>query len=348
MKKYRVQNQASFQPASTRGHTNVIVLVFIWWSFGLFIHSPLEAAETKTSIILKGLGILLSKNRQPPTQKPAVEKTDPTAIANLLAMTKLENEALDGNVNAQVKLGKIYAGVAGGYGIKHDDKESFKWFLLAAKQGHAEAEFCIGYMYGVGRGTAKNETEAIKWILKSAETGNVDAQFFMALSYMKGAGVPISDTEAAKWLQKASSQGHAEAQLCLAIALSNGSGVIQNAEESIKWLIQSAQNGNAEAQYALGLHYMDGVNISKDPAEAFKWVQKSAVRGNAEAQRLLASFYTLGLGVREDQVEAYKWMLISGPNESPTTKESFELIERLLTPEQREIGLKRAKEFRSQ
>ena len=52
--------------------------------------------------------------------------------------------AAQGNVEAQVKLGVMYAT---GQGIPRDDAEALKWFRLAATQGNAEAQVYLGFMY---------------------------------------------------------------------------------------------------------------------------------------------------------------------------------------------------------
>ena len=39
-----------------------------------------------------------------------------------------------------------------------------KWFHLAAEQGHANAQFLLGFMYATGRGVAQDYIQGHKWI----------------------------------------------------------------------------------------------------------------------------------------------------------------------------------------
>ena len=50
-------------------------------------------------------------------------------------------------------------------------------YILAANQGHAEAQRRLGYLYqhGIG-GVKQNEREAIRWYTKAAQQGNTGAQ----------------------------------------------------------------------------------------------------------------------------------------------------------------------------
>ena len=44
-----------------------------------------------------------------------------------------------------------------------------------AEQGHAEAQFNLGYMYTLGNGVAQDDEEALKWYLLAAEQGSEEA-----------------------------------------------------------------------------------------------------------------------------------------------------------------------------
>jgi TPR repeat protein len=52
----------------------------------------------------------------------------------------------------------------------------FRWFRLAATQGHADAQCKLGMMFKLGRGVAKNVTEAIHWYNLAAAQGHKQAQ----------------------------------------------------------------------------------------------------------------------------------------------------------------------------
>jgi len=50
-----------------------------------------------------------------------------------------------------------------------------KWYLMAARQGRAEAEYKVGYLYEKGLGTSQSRSDAIAWYRKSSAHGYPDA-----------------------------------------------------------------------------------------------------------------------------------------------------------------------------
>jgi TPR repeat protein len=106
--------------------------------------------------------------------------------------------------------GRISAGRYGGH--EQDYKEAVKWWLLAAEQGHADAQYGLGLCYKYGSGVDKDLSEAVKWWLLAAEQGYADAQYGLGWCYENGSGVDKDLSEAFKWYSKAAKQGHAGAK----------------------------------------------------------------------------------------------------------------------------------------
>ena len=92
------------------------------------------------------------------------------------------------------------------------NEEAFEYYLKAARQGDAEAQYNLGVCYRKGYGVEKNLTEAVKWLRKAADQGLADAQCMLGLCYELGGGVKKDLSEAVKWYHKAANQGHAQAQ----------------------------------------------------------------------------------------------------------------------------------------
>ena len=88
--------------------------------------------------------------------------------------------------------------------MKSDPEEAVKWFLRAAKHGHADAQYFMGTCLRSGKGIEKNAPEAAKWYLKSAEQGNVDAQRQVGYCYLLGRGLPRDKIEGYAYLNMAS------------------------------------------------------------------------------------------------------------------------------------------------
>ena len=108
-----------------------------------------------------------------------------------------------------------------------------------------------------------------------------------------------------------------------------------------------AEKGDADAQNNLGFAYANGEGVVKNEAEAVKWYRKAADQGDADAQFNLGKMYAAGRGVVKDEVEAYKWFLLSGAQGTDPAKKGIEIMERVLTPQQRAEGQKIAREWKS-
>jgi hypothetical protein len=79
-----------------------------------------------------------------------------------------------------------------GQGVNQDYKEAWFWYLTAAMQGHASAQFNLGVMYDNGQGVSQDYKEAVNWYRKAAEQGNSGAQNNLGVMYKHGQGVPQS------------------------------------------------------------------------------------------------------------------------------------------------------------
>jgi uncharacterized protein len=65
----------------------------------------------------------------------------------------------------------------------------------------------LGWMYQEGRGVPQNYAEAMKWYIKAAEQGFANAQFNLGMMYAKGQGIPQSYVKAYMWWCLAAARG---------------------------------------------------------------------------------------------------------------------------------------------
>jgi len=86
----------------------------------------------------------------------------------------------------------------------------------------------------------KDYAEAVKWYLKAAEQGYALAQYGMGYCYYYGQGVPMDFVKAAEWWQKSAEQGNAQAQNTLGMCYLNGNGVTKDDAKSFEWTRKSA------------------------------------------------------------------------------------------------------------
>jgi TPR repeat protein len=115
----------------------------------------------------------------------------------LLAFDEFRTLALNGDADAQFKLGDMYAK---GEGVKQDFTEAFSWFLKAAAQDDPRGQLAVADAYEQGRGVPEDHKKAAAWYLTSAEHGNPRAQYAVGLLYAKGVDMPLDLVQARMWL----------------------------------------------------------------------------------------------------------------------------------------------------
>ena len=81
-----------------------------------------------------------------------------------------------------------------------------RWRPLA-NRGHAEAQYWLGHMYGLGEGVRRNDTESTRWFRRAAEQGHDGAQGALGDAYVFGWGVREDPVLAYKWTLLAAMQG---------------------------------------------------------------------------------------------------------------------------------------------
>ena len=214
--------------------------------------------------------------------------------------------AEQGNANAQYRLGLLYWD---GKGVEQNYSEAVRWFTEAAKQNHAEALNCLGVFAENGYGMERDDRQAAEWYTQSAEQGNTEAQYRLGLLYLDGRGVEQNDGEAVSWFEKAAEQNHPEAMKYLGICAENGTGTEQDAGRAAEWYTRSAAQENADAQYRLGLLYLDGRGVEQNDGEAVSRFEKAAERNHPEAEYELGMMYEKGRFVRQDFQQAFSWYL---------------------------------------
>lgn len=150
------------------------------------------------------------------------EQILPTGIGDVQAaeekFKKLLEDAKVGDPAAQNGLGVMYyTGEAisknpSGQVLNNDPELAAGWFLRAAEQGYADAQFNLGLMYANGEGIEKDMAKAVELFKKAAEQGHVDAQNNLGAMYFTGEGVDRDEKKAVEWFKKAAAQGNEEAQ----------------------------------------------------------------------------------------------------------------------------------------
>ena len=162
-----------------------------------------------------------------------------------LANNLLGKIATKGDPTAQYRLAQNYA-------KRHNWTRAFRWFLAAAKNGHAEAQNQVGHYYAHGTKVDLDRRKSFKWFLKSAKQGNVNSQVEVAYNYKKGLGTPRDLEQAFKWYYLAASHGDAEALYKVGCSYLKGHGVDEDKSKAADYFNQAFEAGFGKAAYRRG------------------------------------------------------------------------------------------------
>jgi TPR repeat protein len=133
-----------------------------------------------------------------------------------------------------------------GTGVDKSQEECFRWYKLAADQGHSGAQYHLGKCFQNGVETAKNTGNALKWFTEAADQGSATAQYKLGECYSNGTCVTRNDEEGFCWFRLTADQGLPQAEQPWIM-------LAENTNEAIRWFRTAADHGSAAAQYHLGV-----------------------------------------------------------------------------------------------
>jgi TPR repeat protein len=152
-------------------------------------------------------------------------KPFPKLFSDRMELPALETNtarAEGGDAQAQFSLGIKFANEGAGQNYA----EAAQWYLKAANQNHALAQFNLGVMYGRGQGVPRDEQRSLMWIRKAAHLGDAGAQHNLGMRHhrvsLDGVAEKAGESriEAYKWLQLAAAQGYGPSEAsCENVAL---------------------------------------------------------------------------------------------------------------------------------
>ncbi|KAJ3309677.1 hypothetical protein HDU76_003548 [Blyttiomyces sp. JEL0837] len=246
-----------------------------------------------------------------------------TSTTPTLTLGQLEYQATTlSDVEAQYKLGLCYE--TGSNNTPRSLEKAFKWYKLAADQGHSLSQCIIGWMYMTGSGADQDYIQAYHWTKLSSIQGNPHAQYQLGNMYMLGLGVSQTDFEkASKWYQLSSNQNHSSALNILGWMYQFGYGVGKDYEKALQHYSNSVKFNNPAALNNIATCYLNGIGtiIKRDPQKAFIYFQAAANHGDITAQNNLAEMYFKGFGgVSLDFNLAFDWFLKSAKTGHPNAQ----------------------------
>ena len=239
---------------------------------------------------------------------------DAIRFAKKLRETEQEKIFREGEPGEQNMVGVWYRN---GVGQPPDHVKAIRWFLRAADQGHAEAQFNLGVLYEKGKGVAKDDAKAASWYQKAAAQGIAESQYALGVLYETGRGVSRNEDEAAAWYGKAAVRIDTFTLNNLGFMFERGRGFSKDETKAVKLYRKAARLGHPIAQHNIGVMYREGRGVARDDAEARKWVRRAAEQGFIPAQVYLARIFAKGEGVPKDNAEAARWYRMAAEQNYP-------------------------------
>ena len=139
---------------------------------------------------------------------------------NFVAASEIfETFSAKGDAIAQFYLGRIYMQGLGSF--KPDYNKALELTRKAAKQGLAEAEELLGFLYYYGLGVPQDNKQAVEWLRKAAIHGVAEAQDNLGYLYEKGQGVPQDWVQAYQWYSLGRKTGEESAEIRIKNAAAN-------------------------------------------------------------------------------------------------------------------------------
>ena len=222
--------------------------------------------------------------------------------------------------------------------------EGYNKMLLLANNGHAKAQYHVGWMYFNGVGTNQDVQVALKWYKKSAQLGDNLALAVLGSFYINGRSVDIDCKKGIDYLERAIEAGNKHVYKTLATMyykgkcvkknielekkfyqLYVGSGVASNFEmgQMLFWgigidrdrkkgikMMESDYKGHIpDGGYVLGVAYSNGYGTNADANKAYKYFLESAIAGNTSSQYNVGVMLYNGEGVKVDRANAITWVM---------------------------------------
>ncbi len=213
--------------------------------------------------------------------------------------------------------------------------DEFNSLLDAAQRGEVGAQCALAARYATGGRVAKDLAAALAWYLKAAEQGDAKAQWNAAALYAQGGGGDGSQRDAeqaALWCDKAATQGFAPAQAMLGVMYAQGEGVVRDAAKAKEMLEKAARQDDVEAQYNLAVMFEEGEDKDLNLAES--WLSQAAEQGLPAAQERLGLMFATGKPMQRNMVEAHKWFLVASQGGLESARVNLEHSLTLMTDEE--------------
>lgn len=220
-----------------------------------------------------------------------------------------------GSVEAAGDIGNRYR--RGFPGQPPSKAKALRWYFIGARRGDAGAQYSLALDYWrIGNSTWNDKQpfrRAARYFRLAARQGHADAQTYLGNMYYTGSGVEQSHEEAARWYSAAAEQADPNAMYNLAALYKNGEGVTRSLDEAATWFHRAAeQTKEADTAKVAALRlaelYASKESVIRDDTKAVRWYTVLAERhADPDAMLTLLRFAAEGRGQVASAKRAAEW-----------------------------------------
>jgi TPR repeat protein len=219
------------------------------------------------------------------------------------ALKLLAGHAKEGDAQAQFLVGFLYWN---GFGVAKDTAMALHLFRVSAEQGeNGRAMNAIGYAYQMGQGVSADPAQAASWYGKAGEAGEPRGLNNLANLTAQGLGVPKDLAKACALWRDAAAKGDGDAMVHLGDAYWYGKGVAADKDAAMEWWRKAAADSRITF-VAIGKQYLLGKGVSKDASVAAELFARAAASGDSATEGALGWMIYNGEGVPKDAAKAQK------------------------------------------
>ncbi|CDZ76966.1 Putative beta-lactamase HcpC precursor [Legionella massiliensis] len=229
------------------------------------------------------------------------------------ALVWFKKAAALGDTQAQMYCAAAYLY---GFGAKKNEDTARQYFIEAAKNGNAIAQYTLAEHF-INTRNLNSKKLGVIWLSKAAAQGDVNAEAKLGQMYVSGDVVTRDNEKGLELLVKAASKNSYAAMVALGEL-----AVKQNQLDTAKdWLTKAADiaGTDPQAELALARLYTDPKSTLFNPKTGFMWTLQAAQKGAKPAQQALSVMYKDGKGVTANPQLAEQWL--QKANEKTVDKE---------------------------
>ena len=203
------------------------------------------------------------------------------------------------DTNAQMFVAAAYLF---GVGVKPNPDVARKYYIDAAKNGNALAQFTLA-KYFLDSKHSSNKKLGLIWLNKAVAAGNVQAVAKLGTLYIQGKQIPQDTDKGLGLLNTAAEQNYAPAMVELGeVAIANN-----DYSKAVIWFNKAIKLNEKAAYLHLAHAYLQEKSPIYDANAGFLWTLKAAQDGVTKAKIELAKLYQNGVGTAVNEDLAKQW-----------------------------------------